>query len=256
LPKEEKETLFRLVLSQRNGLTILLHGGPGTGKTFTATCIAEKIKRPLLLGSVEIGRSIADVEQSLSQSFELAERWGAILLLEDVDSLLARRQAGQSSDLAATFTKVIQAIDKCSGVLFLTTCRVGVLDEAILSRIDYTVQYKPLSNKTLNEFWNMALLDESEDPITLDILDNLKEWEQLDGYEYLNGRDIQAIVLTARQMASVQGKLLGVRELEPILKARIDFARYMIRVRGGHTANEEAQRMRYRSDEPGKVDWD
>ena len=265
LPEEQKKTMSELVLSQtetqertrsqlgnraRSGLTVLLHGGPGTGKTFTATCIAEKNRRPLLLGFIEVGGSIADLEQSLNQSFQLAERWGAILLLEDVDAFLAQRRHGESSNLVATFTKAIQAIGKHSGVLFLTTCRVGVLDEAVLSRIDYTVRYEALSHHAHQQIWRMALRDKVQGSLEQDIRIRLQDWEHLKGMEDLNGRDIQTVVLAARQLASRQGEPLRMEAIEHVLKARTEFANYLTKVHG-LTLADHAIKNKFRLDRPG-----
>lgn len=65
-----------LIGGKGNGLTILLHGGPGTGKTFTAEGVAEMAEKPLLrvtCGDVETGP--AKVEKYLEAVFELGKTW-------------------------------------------------------------------------------------------------------------------------------------------------------------------------------------
>lgn len=37
-----------MIEDKGNGLTILLHGGPGTGKTFTAESVAELAEKPYI----------------------------------------------------------------------------------------------------------------------------------------------------------------------------------------------------------------
>lgn len=55
-----------------NGLVILLHGGPGTGKTFTAEGVAEIAERPLYrLTCGDIGTEPETVEKSLENIFFL-----------------------------------------------------------------------------------------------------------------------------------------------------------------------------------------
>ena len=59
-----------------NGLTILLHGGPGTGKTFTAEGVAEIAEKPLL--RVTCGDVATDsefTEKYLEAVFELGKVW-------------------------------------------------------------------------------------------------------------------------------------------------------------------------------------
>ena len=198
--------------------------------------MAEKTERPLLLGSVEIGSSIDIFEQTLSQSFHLAERWGAILLLEDVDSFLERGGSKESS-LQAIFSKAIHAIENYSGILFLTTRRVGLLDEAVISRIDYTVRYNPLSPSAREYIWRTTLRYDSVNP----------DWERLGGIEGLNGTDIQSIVLQARQLASKSKEHLNMSDIDVVLKSRTDFIDYMAGVLGSK-ADSRAERSRFRHD--------
>ncbi|KAH7007443.1 P-loop containing nucleoside triphosphate hydrolase protein, partial [Ilyonectria destructans] len=232
LPETEKYTMSDLVTSQmeihksssrqiggraRNRLIVLLHGGAGTGKTFTATAMAEKIKCPLLVGTVELGGTIADFELGLNRSFQLAQRWGALLLLEEVDSFMTLREESESSYLTAIFAKTIQAIDKYNGVLFVTTRRVGVLDEAVHSRINYAVHYVGLSREARRLIWNMAAPEISYENERLDLIE-------------FNGRDIQTVVLAARQLASRRGDGLRMDDMQHILNARINFSSYLTQV--------------------------
>ncbi|KAK5078921.1 hypothetical protein LTR64_002660 [Lithohypha guttulata] len=56
------------------------------------------------------------------------------------------------------------------GVLFLTTNRVGVLDEAIKSRLTYTAYYPPLDEKQTQNIWkvNLRLLKERNKELDVD----------------------------------------------------------------------------------------
>lgn len=59
----------------------------------TAECIAEATGRPLLsLTCGDFGTDENTVEQRLSKWFRLAELWGAIMLLDEADVFLERRQ--------------------------------------------------------------------------------------------------------------------------------------------------------------------
>lgn len=78
IPDETKELIQALVTAQSNqmriapdiiagkgsGLIILLHGGPGTGKTLTAESIAEYEERPLYrITCGDVGMEPEDVEK-------------------------------------------------------------------------------------------------------------------------------------------------------------------------------------------------
>ncbi|KAK5625350.1 hypothetical protein RRF57_001066 [Xylaria bambusicola] len=59
-----------------NGLILLLHGGPGTGKTFTAEGVAEFAEKPLLRVTCgDVGTVAEVVEKKLQSSFHLGKIW-------------------------------------------------------------------------------------------------------------------------------------------------------------------------------------
>lgn len=70
----------------------LLSGPPGVGKTLTAEAVAEISRRPLYAVSAgELGAEMADVERRLGKVFAVASSWKCVLLIEDCDMFLRRR---------------------------------------------------------------------------------------------------------------------------------------------------------------------
>ena len=64
------------VSGKGNGLIMLLHGAPGTGKTFTAEGVAEFSEKPLLRVTCgDVGTEAGIVEQRLRSSFHLGKIW-------------------------------------------------------------------------------------------------------------------------------------------------------------------------------------
>ena len=75
-----------LVRGKGKGLIILLHGEPGVGKTSTAECVADHTKRPLFpITCGDIGDTAEKVEENLENNFQLAHRWGCVLLLDEAE---------------------------------------------------------------------------------------------------------------------------------------------------------------------------
>jgi hypothetical protein len=75
-----------LVQGKGRGLIILLHGEPGVGKTSTAECVAAYTKRPLFpVTCGDIGEKATDVEENLEKNFQLAHKWGCVLLLDEAE---------------------------------------------------------------------------------------------------------------------------------------------------------------------------
>jgi len=77
---------IELVRGKGKGLIILLHGDPGVGKTSTAECVADLTKRPLFpVTCGDIGETASEVQTNLDSSFQLAHRWGCVLLLDEAE---------------------------------------------------------------------------------------------------------------------------------------------------------------------------
>ncbi|RSL44966.1 hypothetical protein CEP54_014468 [Fusarium duplospermum] len=88
------------------GLVFLLHGPPGCGKTMTAESISESLKKPLYhVSGGELGASVESIQDAPETAFERATRWDTILLLDDTDAFLARRDGAdiERNSLIAAF---------------------------------------------------------------------------------------------------------------------------------------------------------
>ena len=146
-----------LVRGKGKGLIILLHGAPGVGKTSTAETVADafgKLLLPITCG--DLGLTAGDVERELSEKFHLAEQWDCVLLLDEADVFLARRTNTdiKRNSLVSVFLRVLEHF---TGVLFLTTNRVGAFDEAFKSRIHISLYYPPLDPEKTWSIWKMNL---------------------------------------------------------------------------------------------------
>lgn len=146
-----------LVRGKGKGLIILLHGAPGVGKTSTAETVADafgKLLFPITCG--DLGLTAADVERELSQKFHLAELWGCVLLLDEADVFLARRT---NTDIKrnSSVSVFLRVLEHFTGVLFLTTNRVGAFDEAFKSRIHLSLYYPPLDAEQTRNIWKVNL---------------------------------------------------------------------------------------------------
>lgn len=133
--KKEVRNNIDLVRGKGKGLIILLHGAPGVGKTSTAETVAEYTGRPLFaITCGDIGETAKDVETNLDRCFQMAHRWGCVLLLDEADVFLAKRGKAdlKRNALVSVFLRVLEYY---AGILFLTTNRVGTFDEAFKSRI-------------------------------------------------------------------------------------------------------------------------
>ncbi|KAL4882297.1 hypothetical protein BJY04DRAFT_217615 [Aspergillus karnatakaensis] len=134
-----------LIRGKGTGLVILLHGVPGVGKTTTAEAVAQAHEKPLFFITCgDLGFTPREIEASLREIFRLAHLWDCVLLLDEADVFLTRRNE-QDLKRNAIVSVFLRVLEYYSGILFLTTNRMGSLDEAFKSRIHVSLYYPPLS---------------------------------------------------------------------------------------------------------------
>ncbi|KAM7215568.1 hypothetical protein V8F06_009035 [Rhypophila decipiens] len=150
---------FDLIRAKGKGVIILLHGVPGVGKTSTAAkylqyeCIAEANNKPLFpITCGDLGTSPREVETRLQEAVQLAQLWNCVLLLDEADVFLAQRSEHdiQRNALVSVFLRLLEYYQ---GILFLTSNRVGVFDEAFKSRIHMALYYPPLDWDQTDRIW-------------------------------------------------------------------------------------------------------
>jgi hypothetical protein len=146
-----------LIKGKGRGLVLLLHGGPGTGKTLTvgktevssgyklaangsmSECVAEHENMPLYMVTCgDLGTEPDDLVERLRNIFLVAVHWNAILLLDEADVFLQERDIRdlRRNALVSIFLWHLEYYD---GVFFLSTNRPGQLHEAFQSRIHITL---------------------------------------------------------------------------------------------------------------------
>ncbi|RYP42017.1 hypothetical protein DL768_010405 [Monosporascus sp. mg162] len=161
---------FDLVRAKGKGVILLLHGVPGVGKTSTAECAAEANNRPLLpITCGDLGTSPREVETKLQEAFQLAQLWNCVLLLDEADVFLAQRSEDdikrnalvsgvpRVADQISSTTVFLRVLEYYEGILFLTSNRVGVFDEALKSRLHMALYYPPLEWKYTKRIWESHL---------------------------------------------------------------------------------------------------
>ncbi|OJJ75246.1 hypothetical protein ASPBRDRAFT_101888, partial [Aspergillus brasiliensis CBS 101740] len=190
------------------GTTVLLHGAPGCGKTFSVECLAETVMRPLLrLTHASLGESVHDLVKSLEEAFRLSDRWDCIILLDDVNSLFSPRKDDMSQNIRITL--FMQLTETHNGLLFLTTNQVGMLDEAFLSRVQIKLYYPGFAwamahrmlKNCLNSIEERAHKDKSHIKIDTDDILHCMQGIMESGRATYNGRDIVNLCQTALLLA-------------------------------------------------------
>lgn len=125
------------------GVTLCLHGPPGTGKSEYVRHLAERLGRPLVLRRVSDIESkyVGEAEKNLAEAFEAAARERAILLFDEADSFLRERaRATQRWEVTLT-NEFLQRLEEAGGIVACTTNLFEDLDKAVLRRFTLRIGF-------------------------------------------------------------------------------------------------------------------
>jgi SpoVK/Ycf46/Vps4 family AAA+-type ATPase len=127
------------------GARILLHGPPGTGKTRFAHHLGQERGVMVLAKSASdlLSPYVGETEERLRGMFEEAARDGDLLLLDEADSFLSTREAGQPRWQSTQTNELLTSMERFQGVFVCTTNRLDQLDPAVLRRFDLKVGFAP-----------------------------------------------------------------------------------------------------------------
>ncbi len=181
-----------IVAGKSGGTTILCMGAPGLGKTLTAEVYSEVVGRPLYrVHSGQLGVESDKVEKNLEKVLKRAQRWGAILLIDEADVYIRRR--GNDIDHNAVVASFLRTLEYFHGLLFLTTNRVDDVDDAIVSRCIATIRYMVPVPEDAKRIWRV-LADQFQFELSDALIDEL-----VVRFKGISGRDIKELIkLTAK----------------------------------------------------------
>lgn len=143
-----------IIEGKSGGTTILCKGAPGLGKTLTAEVYSEVVGKPLYrVHSGQLGTTAASVERTLSEILQRAARWDAILLLDEADVYIRRRDNDLEHN--AIVAEFLRTLEYFNGLLFMTTNRINDVDDAILSRCIATIKYEVPPKEDATRLWQL-----------------------------------------------------------------------------------------------------
>jgi hypothetical protein len=175
-----------IVAGKSGGTTVLCAGPPGVGKTLTAEVYAEIIQRPLYrVHSGQLGLNVAQMEQALKDALTRAQRWGAVMLIDEADVYIKRRD--DNITMNAVVGVFLRVLEYFNGLLFLTTNRIDDIDEAIVSRCIALIRYHAPDGPARARIWRVMA---GQFALALD--DALIE-QLVEHYAQASGRDIKGL---------------------------------------------------------------
>lgn len=192
------------------------------GKTLTAEGVAEDLRCPLYAVSMgELGTDSNRLEQMLQQVMDIAHSWGAVLLLDEADVFLEKRQH-QDVHRNALVSIFLRLLEYFQGILFLTTNRVETFDEAFQSRIHVALKYEELTTSAQKKVWTEFIEK-------VRVMQGIEVMPFSDSdYDYLarrrlNGRQIKNAVRTAQALALHEESKLSMEHIKRVLEVAESF---------------------------------
>ncbi len=192
-----------IVEGKSGGTTVLCAGPAGVGKTLTAEVYSEIIQRPLYrVHSGQLGLNVAEMEKALKDTLTRAQRWGAVMLIDEADVYIKRRDDNIAANaVVGVFLRVLEYFN---GLLFMTTNRVDDIDEAIISRCIAMIRYHPPGAEDRRQIWKVMIQQ-----FALDVDEALID-ELVPIYPTATGRDIKGL-------AKLVSKFCQHKQVEPAI---------------------------------------
>jgi SpoVK/Ycf46/Vps4 family AAA+-type ATPase len=181
------------------------------------------------IGELNKEQYAAWFERRLKHLLHYATTWKAIVLFDEADVFLEGRSdapgvATEQNALVAVFLKHLEYF---SGIVFLTSNRVGVFDQAMKSRIHLALEYQPPDVRMRERIWQQCLGAVPEEEMGMDLEEDLEYFLRDD----VNGREIANCVNTARTLARFKSVKLGKEHILTVLKTRSDFDKSLVRLK-------------------------
>jgi DNA polymerase III delta prime subunit len=149
---------FAAKLPYGRGVSAIMAGPPGTGKTMVAQLLAKELGYDLYridLSQV-VNKYIGETEKNLAKIFDEAETSHAVLFFDEADSLFAKRTDVKSSNDRYANLEVnylLQRMETFDGVTLLATNLEQGLDEAFKRRVRFSIQFELPEEAERKKLW-------------------------------------------------------------------------------------------------------
>lgn len=157
VPSEIKDRINRVIreFTHRNKLLshnlenrrkILFSGPPGTGKTMSASIIANELHLPIyvILMDKVVTKYMGETSAKLRQIFDLIMDRPAVYLFDEFDAIGSQRgkdnDVGEMRRVLNSFLQFLER-DNSESLIIAATNNLGMLDQALFRRFDDVIHY-------------------------------------------------------------------------------------------------------------------
>jgi len=205
---------FERKLPYGRGVSAILAGPPGTGKTMVAQLVARELGYDLYVIELSqvVNKYIGETEKNLARVFDEAERSHAVLFFDEADALFAKRTEVRSSNDRYANLEVnylLQRMESYDGVTLLATNLEQGIDEAFKRRVRFTIAFEIPEAPVRARLWRSMF--PTEVPLAPDI-----DWDKLGDKWQMAGGYIKkaAVRAAARAIARGPGAIVTAADLD------------------------------------------
>ena len=148
-----KDKLFKHNLENRR--KILFSGNPGTGKTMTASIIANELRLPIYVVLMDkiVTKYMGETSAKLRQIFDFIKDVPAVYLFDEFDAIGGQRgkdnEVGEMRLFLNYFLQFLER-DHSDSLIIAATNNLELLDQALFRRFDDVIRYQlPTDNEKL-----------------------------------------------------------------------------------------------------------
>jgi hypothetical protein len=171
----------------------------------------------------ELGTDSRFLEAELQKILDICHAWGAILLLDEADVFLEKRNM-LDIHRNALVSIFLRQLEYFQGILFLTTNRVETFDEAFQSRIHIALRYGALEPKAKKAIFKM-FIDKVRNFGKMKVASFSEEDLDALSRKELNGREIKNVVSSAQDLAVNKEEALSMSHIKQVLDVHAKFGR-------------------------------
>lgn len=185
------------------GLSVLLFGAPGTGKSMCAQVIAHELNLELYRVDLSkvIDKYVGETEKSISMIFREAKKCNVVLFFDECDTLFAKRSDDGGSNQASNNNKtalLLQEVEAYDGVSVLATNYKHNIDPAFFRRMKYIVEFQFPNEDTREMLWRTTIPKDTPLAEDVDIRFLAEKFE-------FAGGNIKNCILNAAFLAAADG---------------------------------------------------